>query len=1171
MRKLLAFGCSVFCLACAVQAEPIVWKGGADTSWNTAANWAPATVPNGSGVEADLSAASGTINIASAVTVGNLVFSPTAAKSLTIAGQRLTFAASGVPTVTVGANGTLLTTCNLGGTTGLKKLGAGAFNPKAYNAAGMFSGTYDIAEGTSSPVFKAADGYPGNPIKIEKGATLTLSHADMYGPWQNFEIAGGTFSLGDNGDYVHGLAFSNGGMVKGNGGHLIQDAYVTPQIDAKGDGFTGLYDGIFRINSCFIGPNADYTSINIRTQKINVVNAGATFAMTKRLYEGRASSVANGDIYMREWRGTPGAYRAQISKIGDGDLLLYDNTVTVDGPTRIEAGRLVLSNAVDMAVTKVTADTANKLVIKPGAMVTVGGLDIASGDLDLGGNTVKIGGPNPAVDAAFGGQLKNGTVAKYSQSKQVLANGQSQKDWDVYGGMLGFGLPAPLVRYDFDSAETLGTDSGVLARHLTVMNQNVAWSADGVRGGCAKLSGGYLQCANADGFPSGNTAYTIALWIKGQTGVGGKLALFGWGEFGKGAKCSGFNYEVPKLQHTCWEGGNDIVSGDLGELRGSWHHVAMTFEPITCTRTFYLDGEPVASQTLSASRAFDLTQPFVIGGGIMYSSVFKGEMDEVMLFDRTLSEAQIAALYGVTSAASRGMAFGANGTVRLSRDATLSVSGVDQTIKSVVGAGTLMLDDAVVTVDEASASSLKTVTGRGTLVKTGAGSLAFESATANGGAVDLKGGTLTLKGGCTDATLKSHLVAWWNFDDPANPGRDATGNGLTVGPVQQTDNSVSHDAWDWRNHFLTMGGAAWFDGVDNHHLVLADTSKLSKLPNGNASFTTAAWFNPASNCSTTGGILFWGNGKCVSPDASHKCNGLRLASATTMTHYFWSNDLVSSDVGDIRTGEIFEGWHHVAVTYDADAKQRKIYYDGVQVASDTIGTAKQVEAANFMIGCSLGYQAALQKFTGYIDDVMIFDKALTLDEVQAVSRGFADAPTGGAKVTTAAGTTLSVAAGTVGLGDVAAAGAVSVAADAKLVLAGKGNLGTSLSCPGEVAVIAGGALDLTPGVQAVITTLTLAEGAGFSVTSKTSPTDVALTVSNPVALPAAGKVKLTVPDRESAVKVPLVTFAGGYTGDVSGWTVEVVTDRRHFDTTLEMVDNTLYVSGHARGFMLLVR
>lgn len=1164
MKRLFALGCSVFCLACAVQAEPIVWKGGADTSWNTAANWAPATVPNGSGVEADLSAASGTINIASAVSVGHLVFSPTSAKSLTIAGQRLTFAASGAPTVTVGANGTLLTTCNLGGTTGLKKLGAGAFNPKAYNAAGMFSGTYDIAEGTSAPVFNASDGYPGNPIKIEKGATLTLSHADMYGPWQNFEIAGGTFSLGDNGDYVHGLAFSNGGMVKGNVGHLIQDAYVTPQIDAKGDGFTGLYDGIFRINGCFIGPNASYASINVRTQEINVVNAGATFAMTKCLYEGRASSAVNGDIYMREWRGTPGAYRAQISKIGDGDLLLYDNTVTVDGPTMIEAGRLVLSNAVDMAVTKVVAPTADKLVIKPGATVTVGGLDVASGDLDLGGNTVKIGGPNPTVDASFGGQLKNGTVAKYSQTKQVLANGQTQKDWDVYGGTLGFGLPAPLVRYDFDSEETLGADSGALARHLTVVNQNVAWSADGVRGGCAKLSGGYLQCANAAGFPSGNTAYTIALWIKTDDGIGGKLALFGWGEFGKGGMCSGFNYEVPKLQHTSWEGACDITSGDLGELRGAWHHVAMAFEPTTCTRTFYVDGAPVASQTFVASRAFDLTKPFVIGGGIMYSSVFEGEMDEVMLFDRTLSEAQIAALYGVTSAASRGTAFGANGTVRLSRDATLSVSGVDQTIKSVVGAGTLALDDAVVTLDEAAASTLKTVIGRGTLVKTGTGSLALESATANGGAVDLKGGTLTLKGGCTDATLKSHLVAWWNFDDPANPGRDATGNGLTVGPVQQTDDNVGHDAWDWRNHFLSTGGSAYFDGTDKHYLVLVDSAKHAKIPSGAASFSIALWVKPTSDCSGKGTFVYWGE----NPGASRTCNGFRFNNGTELHHYFWSTDCSSSALpSGFKTGDEFTGWHHVVLTYDGTTKARKFYIDGQDWGGEAATGDINVTAANFMIG--YGINSGFYK--GYMDDIMIFDKALTMNEAKAVSRGFADAPSEGAKVTAAAGTTLSVAAGTVGLGDVEAAGAVSVAADAKLVLAGKGNLGTSLTCPGEVAVIAGGALDLTPGARAAITTLTLEEGAGFSVTSKTSPTDVALTVANPVALPAVGKVTLTVPNRKSSVKIPLVTFAGGYTGDVSGWTVEVVTGRQYFDTTLEIVDNTLYVSEGTCGFMFFVR
>ena len=387
-------------------ADPIVWKGGADTSWNTAANWEPATVPNASGAEVDLSAASGTINIASAVTVGNLAFSPVSARSLTITGAKLTFAATGgVPTVTVGAGGKLLPTCIVGGTQGLKKYGAGEFNPKAYNAAsGMLAGTHEVVEGVVAPVFNAADGYPGNPIQVDAGATLRQTHSDMYGSWQDVFVHGGTYDVGACCDYINEIVIRDGGRVTGTG-FLVQDCMTTPRLLAQGDGFAGLFDVNLRINSCFL--DARYHVDGVRTQQIEVANAGATLATTRNIYENRGSAVVNNDLWMHEWRSNAGKgwkYGSALEKTGAGDWLLFDSNVTVTGPTTVKGGRLVLSNKVSMAATKVVADTADKLVVKSGATVTVGGLEIASGDLDLGGNVVRIGGPNPAVDAFFGGR-----------------------------------------------------------------------------------------------------------------------------------------------------------------------------------------------------------------------------------------------------------------------------------------------------------------------------------------------------------------------------------------------------------------------------------------------------------------------------------------------------------------------------------------------------------------------------------------------------------------------------------------------------------------------------------------------------------------------------------------------------------------------------------------------
>lgn len=72
-----------------------VWCGSNGGSWNDAANWTNNAVPNGSGVVADLSAASGTyaISVASDITVGKVTLASTSAVTLTLSGGKITFAA----------------------------------------------------------------------------------------------------------------------------------------------------------------------------------------------------------------------------------------------------------------------------------------------------------------------------------------------------------------------------------------------------------------------------------------------------------------------------------------------------------------------------------------------------------------------------------------------------------------------------------------------------------------------------------------------------------------------------------------------------------------------------------------------------------------------------------------------------------------------------------------------------------------------------------------------------------------------------------------------------------------------------------------------------------------------------------------------------------------------
>ncbi|HEX2750159.1 MAG TPA: LamG-like jellyroll fold domain-containing protein, partial [Verrucomicrobiales bacterium] len=111
---------------------------------------------------------------------------------------------------------------------------------------------------------------------------------------------------------------------------------------------------------------------------------------------------------------------------------------------------------------------------------------------------------------------------------------------------------------------------------------------------------------------------------------------------------------------------------------------------------------------------------------------------------------------------------------------------------------------------------------------------------------------------------------------------------------------------------------------------------------------------------------------------SRQVNALRLYdSGNGFRHYWWAADL---DAINLSTNFLDGNWHHVATTYDGTT--RKIYLDGVQVQSDTPG-ANGATAANFRIG--LTYNA--EYFSGTLDEVYIYNNALSAAEVQSLASG----------------------------------------------------------------------------------------------------------------------------------------------------------------------------------------
>jgi hypothetical protein len=209
-----------------------------------------------------------------------------------------------------------------------------------------------------------------------------------------------------------------------------------------------------------------------------------------------------------------------------------------------------------------------------------------------------------------------------------------------------------------------------------------------------------------------------------------------------------------------------------------------------------------------------------------------------------------------------------------------------------------------------------------------------------------------------------NLVGWWTFDE---------GRGSRV-----VD-------WSGHDHHGTLyGTSAWADGYDGTGMAFngplsGDYVEITGYPGvlGTQDRTVAAWIQTT----TTGDIMAWGLGTNtqkwnfrVQTDNGNpgslrvEVQGGRICG--------WK---------DLRDGE----WHHVAAVLQSVGAPTvldvRLYVDGLQepISDSQVVDINTVSGTrNVRIGD--GHQ--LRPFLGLIDDVRIYDKALTQEELEAVMR-----------------------------------------------------------------------------------------------------------------------------------------------------------------------------------------
>lgn len=231
--------------------------------------------------------------------------------------------------------------------------------------------------------------------------------------------------------------------------------------------------------------------------------------------------------------------------------------------------------------------------------------------------------------------------------------------------------------------------------------------------------------------------------------------------------------------------------------------------------------------------------------------------------------------------------------------------------------------------------------------------------------------------GGANSTPGTGTVAYWPFNNPANPGADGglLGNNLAVagGSLAVTNDGPS-------------GGSVYLDGQTTL------TNQAGGVPLGlptNASpYSLAVWERADGACDPHGGFLGWG------VNLPGGANNFRLNGPHGADNYWYANDFVLTGLAaDPMDGQ----WHALVVTWDGT--NQTIYLDGMPAGTQT-PAPPTVQGVNF----SLGKTTADSNFTGWLADVLIADHALTATEVATYQAGnWAVAPVPGPPVATPGG------------------------------------------------------------------------------------------------------------------------------------------------------------------------
>jgi hypothetical protein len=212
----------------------------------------------------------------------------------------------------------------------------------------------------------------------------------------------------------------------------------------------------------------------------------------------------------------------------------------------------------------------------------------------------------------------------------------------------------------------------------------------------------------------------------------------------------------------------------------------------------------------------------------------------------------------------------------------------------------------------------------------------------------------------------SGLVGHWKFNESGNvsTAADSSGQGnngtLTNFPANPSANWVAGK----------IGNALNFDGT-NDYVNIGNPGVLNFSTGG---FTISVWLKGAITGGSTRGIV---------RKESLSGGDIRIvASQSTGDLRFFIDDGAGQGGIYSATNVLDNNWHHAALLVTTTNVYG--YVDGIQVISDTHDNGLTTNSNNWTIGAT---NASSEYFSGFIDDVRFYNRALSTQEIGNLYNG----------------------------------------------------------------------------------------------------------------------------------------------------------------------------------------